>query len=430
MLPHRDELFAHLQRRYGEWFGVKYDLLLYDVTSTYFEGECKRNGRARRGYSRDSRPDCLQVCIGLVVSQEGLPIAYELFDGNRADVTTLEEIVEWMERKYGKAGRIWVLDRGMVSEQNLEFLRSRGTQYIVCTPKAMLKNFEHELLEKEWREVEPGVEVKLLSGPEGSQERFVVCRSAGRAEKEKAILDRFMGRLEAGLRRLRERAEKGRLRRLDLAWQAVGRLKERFWRAAGLFDVKIHEIQDSQHPAKRTLRIEYAKREERRAWAALSEGMYLVRTNLKGRDGQELWRAYTQLARAEAAFRTLKSDLGLRPIFHQKTNRVEAHVMVCFLALAMRKTLEQWMAACGLGTAPRHLLEELGEVRQLDVVLPDVHGKEIRLRVVSTPEKRLKILLQKLGLLLPNRPRNITKCSADFRPFENVTLIKSDTPSF
>jgi transposase len=429
MLPHRDELFRHLQRRYGEWFGVKYDLLLYDVTSTYFEGECKRNGRARRGYSRDHRPDCLQVCIGLVVSREGLPLAYEVFDGNRSDVTTLEEIVEWMEGKYGKAGRIWVLDRGMVREENLEFLRSRGTQYIVCTPKAMLKKFEHELLEKEWREVEPGVEIKLLSGPEGSQERFVVCRSAGRAEKEKAILDRFMSRLEAGLKRLRERAEKGNLRRVDLAWQSVGRLKERYWRASSLFDVRISETADREHPRKRKLRIEYAMREERRAWAGLSEGMYLVRTNLKDRDGEELWRAYTQLAQAEAAFRTLKSELGLRPIFHQKTNRVEAHIMVCFLGLAMRKTLEQWMAACGLGTAPRTLIEELREVRQLDVVLPDVHRKEIRLRVVSTPEKRLRILLHKLGLPLPNRPRNITKCSGDFRPFGNVTSIKSNTIS-
>jgi len=429
LLPHRDELFAHLQRRYGEWFGLKYDLLLYDVTSTYFEGECKRNSRARRGYSRDSRPDCLQICIGLVVSREGLPIAYEVFDGNRSDVTTLEEIVEWMEGKYGKAGRIWVLDRGMVSEENLEYLRSRGTRYIVCTPKAVLKKFEQEIVEKEWGEVEPGIEVKLLRGPEGSQERFLVCRSAGRAEKERAIMDRFASRLEASLKRLAERAERGNLRRVDLAWQAVGRLKERYWRASGLFDVRISETADREHPRKQRLRIEYAIREERRTWATMSEGMYLLRTNLEDYEGQALWRAYTQLAQAEAAFRTLKSELGLRPIFHQKTERVQAHVMVCFLGLAMWKTLEQWMAACGLGTAPRTLIEELHEVRQLDVVLPEVHGKEIRLRLVSRPEKRLKLLLEKLQLPLPNRPRNITKCSADFCPFENVTSIKSNTTS-
>jgi transposase len=432
MLPHRDDLFRHLQRRYGEWFGVSYDLLLYDVTSTYslrgasFEGECKRNGRARRGYSRDSRPDCLQVCIGLVVTREGLPLAYEVFDGNRADVTTLEEIVEWMEEKYGKAGRIWVLDRGMVSEENIEFLGRRGTSYIVCTPRTMLKKFEQELLEKDWHEIEPGVEVKVVSGPGGSQERFLLCRSVGRAEKEKAIMERFSSRLGAGLQRLHERAEKGRLRRLDLAWQSVGRLKERYWRASGLFDVTVSESADPENPAKRRLHIAYTKRGERKAWATLTEGMYLLRTNLTDREGEDLWRAYMQLAQAEAAFRTLKSELGLRPIFHQKTNRVEGHIMVCFLGLAMRKTLEQWMTACGLGTAPHQLLEELGEVRQLDVVLPDVHGKEIRLRLVSTPEKRLRILLHKLGLPLPNRPRNITKCSGDFRPFENVTSIKSN----
>jgi transposase len=414
MEPLKESLMAHLKERYTRWFGARYDFLLYDVTSTYFEGLCARNPDARRGYSRDSRPDCLQVCIGLVVTTDGLPIAYEVFEGNRTDVTTVREIISLMEEKYGRAERIWVMDRGMVSEENLDEMRSGGAFYIVGTPKASLKRFERHLLEKNWREVAPGVEVKLCAAPDGTDETFVLCRSAARAEKERAIFQRFAGRLEAGLEKLCARARKGTLRRIDLAWEAIGRLKTMNRRAAKLFDITVTEITDAADARKKKLHIAYARREERMDWARMTEGVYLLRTNLKARDSRELWKAYIQLYQAEAAFRILKSDLGIRPIYHQKAGRVKAHIMVCFLALAMLKSLEQWMSASGLGSAPRKLIEEMREVVQLDLVIPHERGMHIRLRLVSRPEQPLRILLHKLPLPLPNRPKNITKCSGDF----------------
>ena len=209
LLPHKDDLCRHLQKRYGELFGSTFDFLFYDITSTYFEGTANGNPQAKRGYSRDSRPDCPQVCIGLVATKEGLPIAFEIFDGNRPDVTTPQEMVEVMETKYGKANRVWVMDRGMVSEDNLEFMRSSGARYLVGTPKSLLKKFEQHLLDQNWEEVQPGVEVRLCPSPEGTEETFVLCRSLGRKEKENAILNRFVTRLEDKLVKLAERADTG-----------------------------------------------------------------------------------------------------------------------------------------------------------------------------------------------------------------------------
>jgi transposase len=414
MEPLKEDLMAHLKQRYTHWFGAAYDFLLYDVTSTYFEGLCPRNRQARRGYSRDGRPDCLQICIGLVVTTEGLPIAYEVFDGNRTDVTTVREVIALMEDKYGKAGRIWVMDRGMVSEENLEELRRGGAFYIVGTPKASLKGFERDLLERGWREVAQGVEVKLCVAPDGPDETFVLCRSAARAEKERAIFERFATRLEAGLERLSARARSGALRRVELAWEAIGRLKAANRRAAKLFDITVAETPDPDDARKKKLQIAYVRREDRTNWAQMTEGVYLLRTNLKVRDSRELWKAYIQLYQAEAAFRVLKSDLGIRPIYHHRARRVRAHILVCFLALAMYKSLEQWMTLSGLGSAPRKLIEDLKEVVQIDLVVPHKRATEIRLRLVSRPEQRLRILLDKLRLFLPNRPKNIAKCSGDF----------------
>lgn len=194
LLPHKDALCRHLQKRYGELFGTTFDFLFYDITSTYFEGTMRRNHQAKRGYSRDSRPDCPQVCIGLVATKEGLPLAFEIFDGNRPDVTTTREMVEIMETKYGKANRVRILNRGMVSEDNLEFMRRSGARYLVGTPKSLLKKFEQQLVEKNWEEVAPGVEVRLCPSPEGADETFMLCRSLGRKEKENAILNRFVVR--------------------------------------------------------------------------------------------------------------------------------------------------------------------------------------------------------------------------------------------
>jgi hypothetical protein len=238
LLPYKAAIEAHLKARLGDLFDLKYDLLLYDVTSTYFEGQCLGNPMAKRGYSRDSRPDCPQVCIGLVVTEGGMPLGYEVFDGNTGDVTTVEQIVEAMEAKYGRARRVWVMDRGMVSEANLAFIRGRGGSYIVGTPKAMLRQFERYLVDKDWREVQAGVEVKLVPGPDG-QETFILARSGDRREKEKAMHERFLDRMEEGLRKLAASAASGRLKDAGEARERLGRLRERYWRAGGAFEVTI-----------------------------------------------------------------------------------------------------------------------------------------------------------------------------------------------
>lgn len=401
LLPHKDALCRHLQDRYGELFGETFDFLFYDITSTYFEGTALGNPQAKRGYSRDSRPDCPQVCIGLVTSKEGLPLAFEVFDGNRPDVTTTEEMVEVMESKYGKATRIWVMDRGMVSEENIAFMQERGAKYIVGTPKTMLRKFEQELLAKDWEEVQPGVEVKICASPEAKDETFVLCRSEGRKDKEAAILNRFIARLEAGLNKLREQAAQGRLTDMQRAGRRIGRLLERNSRAASLFDVTVTEIEAGKD---RRLSVKITKNEDRYQWTLQSGGNYLLRTNWKEADPKTVWKRYIQLTEVEDAFRTEKHDLGMRPIYHHKKDRSQAHILVCFLSLAMWRTLQQWMMASGIGTAPRKLIEELREVRSLDVLLP-AKDKTIRLRVVSTPSKELKVLLQKMKILLPNRPK-------------------------
>ena len=400
LLPHKDALCRHLQDRYGELFGENFDFLFYDITSTYFEGTAFANAQAKRGYSRDKRPDCSQICIGLVTSREGLPLAFEIFDGNRADVTTTQEMVLIMERKYGKANRIWVMDRGMVSEENIEFMRRRGTRYIVGTPKSMLRKFEKELLSKGWEEVHPGIEVKKCESFEGTKEVFVLCRSQGRKEKEASILNRFVDRLEAGLNKLKEQVEQGKLKDRQKVERRIGRLLERNSRVASLFDVTVTTGKEKR------LKIEICKNKNRYRWVLHSGGNYILRTNWNEADPKKIWRRYIQLTEVEDAFRTEKHDLGMRPIYHRKQDRTQAHILVCFLALAMWRTLQQWMKASGLGTAPRKLIEEMREVKSLDVLLP-AKDKTIRLRVVSTPPKKLKILLQRMKILMPNKTRII-----------------------
>jgi transposase len=407
LLPHKAAIESHLKQRLGDLFDLKYDLLLYDVTSTYFEGQCQGNPMAKRGYSRDHRPDCLQVCIGLVVTPEGIPIGYEVFDGNRNDATTVEEIVKTIEAKHGRAGRVWVMDRGMVSESNLKFLRDRGGSYVVGTPKAMLRQFERHLTDQNWTEVCEGVEVKRVPGPEGD-ETFVLARSADRREKEKAIHDRFFTRMEAGLTQLRASAERGRLTDLGLAHERLGRLRERYWRAASAFKVRIASI--PQPAGKARLKITWSRDERWRQWAKASQGCYLLRTNLADVDPATLWKCYIQLTEAEWAFRITKDELEIRPIWHQKAERVQAHILVCFLAYVLWKTLARWMKASGLGDAPRTLLAELTKIKSGDVVLPTVTrsgqpGRTVRVRCVTTPDKAQKVLLNRLGLRLPQHLR-------------------------
>jgi transposase len=412
LLPHKEALEKHLKNRLGNLFDLNYDLLLYDVTSTYFEGECAGNPQAQRGYSRDSRPDCKQVCIGLVVTEEGMPLGYEVFAGNKNDSKTVQEIVEAMEAKYGRVQRIWVMDRGMVSAANLECLRDRQGQYIVGTPKAQLRQVERHLLEENWHEVQAGVEVKLVPGPQGD-EHFILTRSADRRAKEKAMHERFVKRIEAGLQKLQAAAQAGRLREEHVAHRRWGRLQAQNQRASGAFDVTIRKL--PQPEGKVHLEISWTKNVRWQEWASLSEGCYLLRTNLMETDPATLWKRYIQLTDAEWAFRITKDELRLRPIWHQREKRVQAHILVCFLAYVLWKTLAQWMKHSGLGDAPRTVVEELAKIKSGDVVLPALSAagqtRQIRLRCVTEPDAPQKALLSRLGLTLPRRLRRLQEVS-------------------
>jgi transposase len=395
VLPHKEALEQHLKERVGSLFRLDYDLFLYDVTSTYFEGEARINPLAQRGYSRDHRGDCKQICIGLVVSREGFPLGYELFAGNRTDVTTVEEIIGIMEGRYGKAKRIWVMDRGMVSEENMGLLTKEGRRYILGTQRGQLKKYEGELLRTGWQEVQRGLEVKRVDSPDG-KEVFILCRSRDRAEKERAIHDRFEQRIEEALIRMEKGCEKRRYQ-VGVMERRVGRLLGRNSRAAGLFDVRVEK--GSVGGAK----VIWTKREDWREWSRLSEGCYMLRSNIRDWSPEELWKAYIQLTEAEEAFRIHKSDLSIRPIWHQKEERVRAHILVCFLAYVLWKTLGRLCRQAGLGDEPRKVFQELSQIKLTDVILPTRNGKEIKLRCVETPSRHQMILLQWLKLNLPRR---------------------------
>lgn len=404
LLGYKDRLCAYLLGRYQNWFGVHFEFFLYDVTSTYFEGLAAGNKLAARGYSRDGRPDCKQVCIGLVTTPEGLPIAYEVFAGNRNDVTTLKEIVPLMEAKYGQAQRIWVFDRGIASAENLTWLRERGAIYLAGTPKKELRAYQQALEEKEgWQVVREGLEVKLVTGG-AETERYILCRSAQRAAKEAAMLQRKVERLREKFAKLDENLQRHPTTKLGSVERRLGRWLGRFPAAAAVFTVELeYDVQ------RRACGLKVQERLERLAWVRLSHGAYLLRTNHPAADPAALWHWYMQLTQAEAAFRNVKSDLALRPVFHQKTDRVQSHILVCFLTLAVWRTLEQWMRAKGLGDCARELLHELDQLYSMDVILPTRESGELRLRLVARPEKLLAQLLARLGLDLPNAPKIMPK---------------------
>lgn len=395
LLPFKVDMEKHLKERLGELFDLEYDLLLYDMTSTYFEGLSTGNPQAQYGYSRDHRPDCKQVCIALVVSREGFPLGYEVFSGNRADAVTVEEVVEKIEANYGTAGRIWVMDRGMVSEENLEYLRTSGRRYIVGTPRSQLRRFERELLQKDWQQVRDGLEVKLCPSPDG-KESFILCRSAARAAKEKQIHQRFENRIEKGLERLAESCRKKK-QKVGAIERRLGRLLGANSRTAGLFKIEVTVLEDDRAA------IVWEKVEAWREWAGLSEGCYLLRSNIVDWEAEQLWQAYIQLTEAEAAFRVHKSDLQIRPVWHQTEERVRAHIMVCFLAFVLWKMLGQICKRAGLGTEPRKVLDEIARIKIVDVVMQTRQGTVIRQRRIAQPTKAQAILLQKLQLQLPHR---------------------------
>lgn len=403
-LPHKGELMKHLSGRYRDLFSSDQDLVLYDLTSTYFEGMANGNPKARRGYSRDGRPDCKQVVIALVTTREGLPLACEVFPGNRHDSTTLKTICTVMEKRFGAMDRVWVMDRGIASRANLDWLRKRGASYLVGTPKSRLRKFEKALLEQPWRRAREGVEVKLVKDPDGEGDTFVLCRSQARREKELAMIERFAGRIEQGLEKLSKacRRKRAPLRDKLALGKRLGVLLSENSRARSLFKIDVKE------DASGGLEVVWERSKEP-AWAEASAGCYMLRASLPSPlSPEEQWRAYIQLTEIEAAFRCLKNDLGVRPVHHQKADRVNAHIQVCFLALCLRRSAALRLEQQGMGTAVSKLMDELGNWKQMDVLLPLADSDKIlRRRIIATPAPALKILLQHMLLPPPKTNQKI-----------------------
>ena len=392
-LEHRDALMGHLQKRWSDLFGAECQILLYDLTSTYFEGEAAEVESAARGYSRDHRPDTLQVIVALVVTAEGFPLAYEVFEGDTADVTTLEEIVDKIENKYGLKGRVWVFDRGVVSEDNLQELRRRGAFYLVGTSRRKLANFERELLEGDWQQIagKPGVRVQLL---EEGGETFVLARSLQRAKKESAMLRSQLVRLQRSLRALRRVVASGRLKDTSKIERRLGRLEERYPQGWSMLSAIEH----------RGGRLLWSWNKARLRGAKLRQGAYLLRTNLDPMDPDPLWRQYVQLAEVEAAFRALKSELAIRPIWHRIQRRVEAHILVAFLGYCLWVCLKQKLKVVAESITPARALESLRSILMVEVWFRLRDGRHLCLSRITEPEKQQALLLHHLGWNLPEQP--------------------------
>jgi len=405
LISHKTELERHLRARYGELFGAEFDVLLYDLTSSYVEGAAAKDPLLQRGYSRDHRPDCKQVVIALIVNGEGFPLSYETFDGNRADVTTVEAVMRMVERKYGRARRVWVFDRGVVSEENLAALRRRNGQYLVGTPRSKLKQFEAELLSGGWERVREDVEVKRVPMP-GGEETYVLCRTTARREKEKAIRSRFSTHLEKALEGLAQRVATGKLKDRGKIERRLGRIEARYPSVTDLYQAQVVET-----PA--GLRVEWQMLADRRVWQERREGAYLLRTNLAAESAAELWTKYIQLTEVEAAFRVLKSELSIRPVFHQLEHRVKAHILVAFLGYALWVTLKHLLRRKQSPLTPARVLQLLASVQSADIILPTTDGREIRLRRVTTPSPEQNEVLRTLGIALPERLDLNFECSVN-----------------
>jgi len=405
ILPHKTKLERHLKQRYGELFGAEFDVLLYDLTSSYVEGAAENNPMMRRGYSRDHRPDCEQLVLALIVNPESFPFSYELFDGNRADVTTLEVILRTVERKYGKARRVWIFDRGVVSEANLAAIRRRSGQYLVGTPRSKLKEFEAELLKDDWLQVRPEVEIKPVSIP-GGEETYILCRTRGRREKENAIRSRFTARIEKALSGLQSSVARGRLKNRDKIHLRLGRIQARYPQVADLYEMGVKEKE-------RRVEVHWQMKPGRQEWREAREGAYLLRTNLPAGDPSQLWTQYMQLTEVEAAFRALKSELSLRPLFHRLERRVKAHVLVAFLGYALWVTLKHQLHRASCELSPAKTLALLSTLSSADIVLPTTDGREIRLRRITEPTQEQRQLLHQLHITLPEHLEIDLKCSVD-----------------
>jgi len=394
LLEHKQELFQHLRQRWQDLFTTQFEVLFYDLTSTYFEGEAEEIEKAKRGYSRDHRPDCLQVIIALVITPEGFPLAYEVMDGNTSDRTTLRGFLDHIEKAYGKARRVWVMDRGIPTEALLAEMREPARQvfYLVGTPKGRVHQHEKKWLDLPWQQVRESVQVKLY---EHEGELYVLAKSEGRQAKESAIRRKRLARLLRKLRGMRKSLPKR-----DQLLLRIGAAKKEAGRAFGFVTIRVPKA--DEEVTRRTFTFATNKKKLRQA--EQRDGHYLLRSNLTGEDPGVLWERYIQLTQIEAAFKTMKSDLGLRPIYHQLGHRVEAHILVAFLAYCLLVTLKNRLQALAPGLTPRAVLETLAPMQMLDVTFPTTDGRRLVMPRYTQPTPEQKLLLHKLQLSLPDQP--------------------------
>ena len=394
VLEHKQELFVHLQQRWKDLFDAEFDLLLYDLTSTYVEGEAEQNPKARYGYSRDKRPDCKQIVIALIVTPAGLPLAYEVMAGNTSEKTTLRGFLDRIESLYGKARRVWLMDRGIPTEAVLQEIRTSRpeTFYLVGTSRAKIKQYEKRWLELPWHKVRESVEVKLFAQ---DGELYVLAKSEGRQAKEMAMRRKKLARLLRKLRAMRRSCPKR-----DQLLMRVGAAKTDAGRAFGF--VKINLPQADQKVTKETFTFQLDKARLREA--EMRDGHYLLRTNLVAEDPVVLWDRYVQLTQIEAAFKCLKSDLGVRPIHHQLEHRVDAHILVAFLAYCLTVTLRHRLRMQAPGLTPRAVLEKLAGIQMLDVSFPTTDGRRLVMPRYTEPNPEQALLLHQLNLVLPQQP--------------------------
>jgi transposase len=394
LLAHKPALEQHLAQKWKDLFGATFDLLLYDLTSTYFEGDVDAVPKAQRGYSRDHRPDCKQLVLALVVTPEGFPLTYEVFPGNRLDRTTLTHILDTIEAKFGKARRLWVFDRGIVSDDNLELLRQRGAHYLVGTPKSQLKAYEQKLLAGDWRKISDALQVQLI--PEAG-EVYVLCRSAGRVQKERAMRRRWLRKLIGDLRSLRRRVREGQLKQRELIQRAIGRLQERHPQAWRWLQWELKEAEGGLH-------FDWDWEREKFQKNARAEGAYLLRAHWTARDPARLWQTYVQLTEAEAAFRTLKSEVKVRPLWHWTEQRVEAHVLVAFLGYCLWVCLKKKAERSAPSLTPWQILDQLGRIALVEVWFELRDGRRMCLPRITQPEPAQAVLLEQLNWNLPQQP--------------------------
>ena len=394
LLEHKQELFVWLRQKWADLFQADFEVLLYDLTSTYFEGGMEENPKARRGYSRDGRPDCLQVVIALVITTDGFPLAYEVMNGNTADCTTLRSFLNKIEQTYGKAKRMWVMDRGIPTEAILAEMRDPGRQisYLVGTPKSRIKKHEQKWLDLPWRKVRDSVEVKLF---EQDGETYVLAKSEGRQAKEMAMRRKRIARL---LRKLR--AMRRSLPARDQLLMRLGAAKTEAGRAFGFVRIQIPAAGQSVTRESFRFSMEKTKLND----AELRDGHYLLRSNLADADPAVLWTRYVQLTQIESVFRSLKSELGIRPIFHRLEHRVDAHILIAFLAYSLQITLKHRLLIHAPGLTPIAVLEKLASIQMIDVWVPTTDGRWLILPRYTQPETDTRMLLAKLRLDLPTQP--------------------------